>query len=134
MKRELKNHRFCGGLNDALNILVMDDPGRGGACHEYAITFRDEKAGYDRSPISEKHGRNCIISFQNGPISEVGVNGISIEALLAIVEDRLDGFQGGEFAVDENKEALVHVQKAMGWLRKRTLDRQQRGAEGMYQK
>lgn len=107
----------------------MDEPGQGNACHDYAITFNDDEKG-KRSPISERHGRNCIISFQNGPIAEAGVNGISQEALLAIVEDRLLGFQSGPYSCRENAIALTHIQEAMMWLQKRTLDRVRRGVEG----
>lgn len=131
-RRELTSHKV-NGLNDALNVVVTDDPGQGNACHEYAITFYDKRYGYERSPIAEKHGRNCIISFQNGPINEVGINGISNEALLAIVEDRLIGFQSGEFACHENAIALTKLQEAMMWLQKRTRDRMARGVEGTNQ-
>ena len=108
----------------------MDEPGPGGANREYAITFHDPKhGGAERSPISDKHGRNCIISFQDGN-PDVGINGISNEALLAIVEDRLEGFQGGRFACRETAVALTKIQEAMMWLQKRTRDRVARGVEG----
>ena len=131
--RELISHKI-NGLNEALKIEVLDEPGQGNACHDYAITFFDVNAGHERSPISERHGRNCIISFQNGPIQEAGINGISNEALLAIVEDRLLGFQSGEYACRENAVALTKIQEAMMWLQKRTLDRLRRGVEGWNQK
>lgn len=136
--REITSHKV-NGLNEALTIMVTDEPGAGGANHEYAITFRDEKlGGMERSPISERHGRNCIISFQNGPIGETGVNGISQaarqvlteEALLAIVADRLQSFQAGPYACRENAIALTKVQEAMHWLHHRTRERMQRGVEG----
>lgn len=76
----------------------------------------------------------CDINFQNGPIAESGVNGISNEALLAIVEDRLIGFQSGEYACRENAIALTKLQEAMMWLQKRTRDRVARGVEGTMQK
>ena len=129
MTRELTSHKV-NGLNEALKIEVLDEPGAGGACHDYAITFMDDRVGYERSPISERHGRNCIISFQNGPIAENGINGISNEALLAIVEDRLKSFQAGPYACRENALALTHVQDAMHWLHHRTRERIQRGVEG----
>lgn len=128
LMRELTSHKV-NGLNESLRIEVRDEPGQGNACHEYAITYRDAN-GFDSSPISENHGRNCIISFQNGPIAEHGVNGISNEALLAIVEDRLLGFQSGPYACRENAVALTKIQEAMMWLQKRTLDRVRRGVEG----
>jgi hypothetical protein len=130
---EITSHKV-NGLNELLHVYATDEPGHGNACHEYAITFTDEKVGYERSPISEKHGRNCLISFQNGPINEAGVNGISNEALLAIVEHRLLGFQSGEFACRENALALTKLQEAVMWLQKRTMDRMRRGVEGTHKK
>ena len=125
--RELTSHKVAG-LNEVLKISVLDEPGPGNACHEYCITFVDESlGGVERSPL---RGRNCIIGFQNGPVKESGVNGISNEALLAIVEDRLLGFQAGEFACRENAIALTKLQDAMMWLQKRTRDRLARGVEG----
>lgn len=127
--RELTSHKV-NGLNEALNVRVMDEPGPGGACHDYAIDFYDQRYGRERSPNSDRHGRNCIISFQKGPIGEAGVNGISQEALLAIVEDRLVGFQSGQYATQDNAEALLHVRQAMECLHRRTKERVARGVEG----
>lgn len=118
--RELTSHKVAG-LNEVLKISVLDEPGPGNACHEYCITFVDESLG---------GVERCIIGFQNGPVKESGVNGISNEALLAIVEDRLLGFQAGEFACRENAIALTKLQEAMMWLQKRTRDRLARGVEG----
>ena len=72
------------------------------------------------------------ISFQNGPIGEVGVNGVSNEALLAVVEDRLLGFQSGPYACRDNAVALTKIQEAMMWLQKRTHERMARGVEGTH--
>lgn len=127
--REITTHKD-NGLNESLKIVVTDEPGAGGANHDYAITFHDETVGYDRSPISERHGRNCIISFQNGPVAEAGVNGISQEALLAIVIDRLQCFQAGPYKCRENAIALTHLEDAMHWLQHRTRERMARGVEG----
>jgi len=73
------------------------------------------------------------ISFQNGPIKEEGYNGLSQEALFAIIIDRLEGFQGGKFACRENAVALTHTETALLWLTKRTLDRLARSVEGTNQ-
>lgn len=56
------------------------------------------------------------------------------EALLAVVEDRLLGFQSGENACRENALALTKLQEAMMWLHKGTRDRVARGVEGTNQK
>ena len=62
--------------------------------------------------------------------AEEGVNGVSNEALLAIVEHRLQGFQSGDYACRENALALTQVQQAMHWLHHRTRERVARGVEG----
>lgn len=126
MTRELTSHKV-NVLNDALRIVVLDEHGPGNACHRYEI-------GWGGGPDDMSDANPTYIAFQNGPVSEAGVNGISIEALLAIVEDRLDCFQSGPFACRENAGALSKVRDAMIWLQKRTLDRISRGVEGTSQK
>lgn len=74
------------------------------------------------------------VKFQNGPIQENGVNGVQNEDLLAIVIDRLIGFQTGEFACQENEEALHCCSEALMCLRRRTAKRQARGVEGKNEK
>jgi len=123
--RELTSHKV-NGLNECLVIEVLDEPGQGNACHEYRI--RGVVGPLDHHPIA-----TTDIHFQNGPLQEVGANGISQEALLAVVEDRLLGFQSGQYACRENAIALTHVQDAMMWLQKRTRDRVARGVEGTNQ-
>ena len=122
--RTITDHKL-NGLNDALKINVIDEPGQGGACHEYDI-FIDESLE-TRQNDKTVHVR---ISFQNGPIKEAGVNGISGEALLAIVIDRLRCFQAGEFKCRENAVALTKLEESLMWLQKRTRDRLARGVEG----
>lgn len=75
-----------------------------------------------------------ILKFQNGTLPETGVNGITQEVLLAIVIDRLQGFQAGPFACRENALALTKLQEAMHWLYHRTIDRETRGVEGTHLK
>lgn len=129
--RELTSHKV-NWLNEVLSITVLDEPGQGNACHCYEIFHILGKP--DPESTSQPGSSITRIEFQNGPILEVGVNGISQEALLAIVEDRLIGFQSGQYACRENAIALTHLQEAMRWLGKRTMDRMKRGVEGTHQK
>ena len=126
--REITSHKV-NGLNDALRIMALDEPGQGNACHVY-------HAYVDESVITlpDAVTVSVVIKFQNGPISEAGVNGVSQEALLAIVEDRLKSFQAGPFSCRENALALTHLQEAMHWLHHRTRERMYRGVEGTNQK
>jgi hypothetical protein len=119
--RKLTDHKV-NGLNEALDITVLDEPGQGNACHEYEI---DQVGG-----APDSGGAKTLIHFQNGPIKEAGVNGISNEALVAIVCDRLRGFQSGPFACRENALALTKLEESQMWLQKRTRDRVTRGVEG----
>lgn len=138
--RDLTSHRV-NGLNEALRVQVLDEPGPGGACHRYHVTTIETPppigGGMSREDLRKAMAMQKAvheIRFQNGPIAESGVNGISNEALLAIVEDRLLGFQSGAFACRENAIALTKLQEAMMWLQKRTVDRVRRGVEGTNQK
>lgn len=166
--RELTAHKV-NGLNEALRIFVLDEPGSGNACHEYIvcvptnpeadepnvnwldgifyetsnghgimvahgfakITFESSFVPDDAPPVYYTVQR---ISFQNGPVKEAGYNGNSHEALLAILLDRLEGFQAGPYKCHDNEVALDHLQSARLWLHKRTMDRLARGVEGTHQK
>lgn len=122
--KDLNDHKV-GGLNEGLRVVVLDEPGAGGACHEYGI-YNDDGI----SVPGEKTGALGTVSFQNGLVKENGVNGITNEALLSIVIDRLRGFQSSKFACRENAIALTNIQQALLWLQKRTRERLERGVEG----
>lgn len=106
--------------NDTLDIIVKDAPGHGGASHVYHV----ERANTAGLPPM------LAIEFQNGPIGEYGVNGVTQEILLAVVIDRLRSFQSGPFSSRENALALTKCEEALQWLQQRTLDRMRRGVEG----
>ena len=64
------------------------------------------------------------------PFVTLDRGGVTNEALLAIVIDRLEGFQSGQFACDENEAALQAIKNALFYLQQRTRDRMERGVEG----
>ena len=70
------------------------------------------------------------VNFQNGPIKEIGVNGVTHEALLAIVIDRLRSFQAGPYSCRDNAIALTNLEDALMRLQRRTRERIARGVEG----
>lgn len=115
--RTLSSHKV-NPANDVIGIVVLDEPGSGGACHKYSITVPSQ-GRYD-------------INFQNGPIVEAGVNGITHEVLLAILVDRMEAFQAGPYACRENALALTKLQEAQMWLLERTRGRMSRGVEGTH--
>lgn len=128
--RELTDHIVSGDQAVQLQIEVTDEPGAGGANHEYRIMLPTPE---NTDPTSTRVNA-YLISFQNGPIREVGVNGITQEALLAIVIDRLRSFQKGPYSCRENAIALTHCEDALMWLQRRTVERIKRGVEGTHQK
>lgn len=123
--RELTDH-VVNPANDTIKINVVDEPGAGGANHAYQVLLPNSKDG------GEAFATN--IMFQNGPIAEHGINGLTQEVLLAIVADRLRSFQAGPYSCRENAIALTNVEQAQLWLQKRTRDRMKRGVEGTHQK
>lgn len=131
--RELTGHKV-NPANDLLKIEVLDDPGQGGANHLYHITGFNSKSN-PSDPWTGRHGQpaeHSTILFQNGPIAEAGINGLTHEVLLAILVDRLQSFQKGPYAGRENAIALTHLEDAQHWLQHRTRARMERGVEGTH--
>lgn len=122
--RELTDHKI-DGVDNLITIEVGDAPGAGGACHLYTVYGGNEDDG------SAQRGWSQHIAFQNGPVKECGSNGLTQECLLAIVLDRLRGFQSGNFSCRENAIAITHIETALMFLQKRTRDRLARGVEGL---
>lgn len=131
--REITDHRV-NPANDRISIVVNDEPGAGGANHRYEISGFDtagnpsneDPQGY-KSSFSKQ-----VLLFQNGPINEAGVNGVTQEVLLAIVIDRLRSFQAGPYSCRENSLALTKLEEAQHWLHSRTRARMVRGVEGTH--
>jgi uncharacterized protein YqfB (UPF0267 family) len=72
----------------------------------------------------------CRIDFQEGPIKENGVNGVANEDLLGMVLTRLKKFQESDYACQENADAIMCIENALGHLRARTNKRINKGIEG----
>lgn len=123
--RNLTDHIVKGdSSNHQIFVSVMDEPGQGGAHHKYFVSLPSKVDGL---PEIGTH-----IDFQNGPIKEFGVNGLTHEALLAILIDRMHSFQTGPFSCDANQRALEHMKAALDALQERTRARIARGVEGTH--
>lgn len=70
-----------------------------------------------------------MIKFQLGPVPANGVNGLTNEALLAILIHRTK-FLDAKFGCDENKRAIQRMEEALVNLEVRTARRMVRGVEG----
>lgn len=127
--RKLTHHLVEGAGSD-VDIEVIDGPGAGGASHRYHITGAMPGATH---PRAQRGHLLAQIGFQNGPIGEHGQNGVTHEALLAIIIDRLESFQAGPYACEENASALAHCYSALASLKTRTAARVARQVEGTSQ-
>lgn len=123
--------------NDEIKISVLDERGAGGAHHLYLIEgadfYRNASVLVLKEIAEEEPDRDgYALFFQNGPIAEAGVNGLTHEVLLAILIDRLECFQAGQFANDFNQRALESCRDAQQALLDRTRERISRGVEGTH--
>ena len=107
-------------------MYAYDKAGCGGASHVYIV----HPFGDDPRDTGE-HDCLTIIQFQNGPRDDENSNsGVVDTDLLEIVRDRLTAFQSGDYACNENANALRHIEEALLWLNKRVEDRAERGVLG----
>ena len=116
------------GTNRFTEVFATDDVAFN-ANHEYIVVAapaEGEEIGLD-NPYAK-------VNFQKGPIKENGVNGCHNEDLIAIVIDRLQCLNQGDFACRENSIAITKLEEALLWLNKRTQDRIARNVEGTSQK
>ena len=132
--RQVIDHIVSGDQAAQLRIDVVDGAAPDGADHAYMVsgfsTVNNSSEDYLVRAIGDGPGGSILpVLFQKGPIGECGVNGITQEALLAIVIDRLRSFQLGPFSCRENAIALTHCEDALMWLQRRTVTRIKRGVE-----
>lgn len=125
--REIATHQV-NAVNDELALFASDDPGPGGANHQYIIKLASWSAA---KPGADPHmAFGVMLPFQNGAIKEAGVNGITHEVLIAIILDRLCSFQNGPYQCEENADAIKYLVLARAALGNRTANRSERGVEG----
>lgn len=116
------------GTNRFTEVFATDDVAFN-ANNEYIVVAapaEGEEIGLD-NPYAK-------VKFQKGPIKENGVNGCHNEDLIAIVIDRLQCLNQGDFACRENSIAITKLEEALLWLNKRTQDRIARNVDGTSQK
>ncbi len=132
--REINTHKV-NGCNEAITVATPDDLTIGGAPTTYLLnTPRHRTHGNIVEGLPPGAVIETTIRFQNGAIGVVGTNGLTHEALTAVVIDRLEGFQRGPYACQDNADALDHYRAAMACLQRRTLARVARGVEGTHEK
>lgn len=108
----MRIHTDHNGL--AVNAIARLADGTDVAGHHYQVLIGSQQA---------------TIEFQRGPVKDNGVNGLTNEALLAILINRTQHLDD-KFPCKENKEAIYHMGAALEWLNQRTQARLQQGVEG----
>ena len=116
--REVQFEKF-GALHEAARVQAKE-PGAGGAPTFYRI----EIGGTDERPLYVH-----TVEFQDRNPADA-ITGPSNEILIAVLIDRMQGFQNGPGKCRENAIALTHLEEALLWLQKRTRERLSRGVEG----
>ena len=144
MTHQRLNGHKVNPANDVINIIVADELGSGGANHAYLITGiaklidnPSTQVVFDALDTLDGEGvevmdQSLLLLFQNGPIPQAGVNGITHEVLLEILIHRIQGFQNGPFACQANQDCLDHLKTAQELLLNRTRERMARGVEGTH--
>jgi len=104
-------------------VFCMGGPSVNNVCAEYRVV--------DRKDSDKIYG---MVTFQDGPVKESGVNGLGEEDLLLILIDRLRGHQAGPFKTQINEAALSRLESALLNLNTRTKKRIEQGIEGTSKK
>ena len=91
------------GTSNYTEIIRIDNVGPGNAHHKYQVR---EVVTQEQAELPGLPAVFANIKFQKGPVKETGINGLHNKDLLNIVIDRLEGFQNGDFACEENYQAL----------------------------
>ena len=126
-ERTLFDHKNNKFNRECIHVGAVDKPQSDGAHHQYVIeVVKPAYTGDQQDQIVER----CELNFQNGGLKEVGPNGITDQALLAITLDRMRGFNDGPYRCRENSIIITKLEEAMMWMEKRSNDRSRRSVEG----
>lgn len=79
--------------------------------------------------VQHKKKTLCAIKFQSGTIPNNGVNGVTNEALLAVLISRTE-ILNGKFPCMENEIAIMNMKNALDLFEARTKNHVERGVEG----
>lgn len=125
--RALTDHKNNAFNRKCIAVYTADERASDNAHHKYKIVVNGwhEDGEQGTAPVY-----SVDLEFQNGGLKEVGPNGITDQALLAIVLDRLRSFNEGQFRCRENSMMITKLEEALMWGEKRGNDRAKRGVEG----
>lgn len=114
--REIDEHFDGHGLNESIRI-ETDAPDQSGAAHNYNAWIGDTRV--------------AAVQFQKGPRNVEGSTpGMTEAAVIAILIDRLRGFQAGPYSCRENAIQLTKLEEVLHWTKARADARAKRGVLG----
>lgn len=87
--------------------------------HNDLNVYTDDSHPGHRYHVSKARSFFGHVNFQDGPVKEVGVNGLTNEVVLAIMIDRTQELDK-LFPCIENKVALVHLKAALEYFEMRS--------------
>ncbi len=124
--RELFDHKNNRFNRECVKVTTADYRQSDNAHHSYKIEiFPYETPKYQTEPVV-----SVVLNFQNGGLKEVGANGITDQALIAILLDRKRSFNEGQFRCRENSMVITKLEEALHWEEHRSNERARRNVEG----
>ena len=126
--RKLTDHKNNKFNRECIEVKTSDLRASDNAHHKYIIEVYGDPSGGAQPQWAILH--SVELNFQNGGLKEVGANGITDQALIAIVLDRLRSFNAGQFSSRDNSLAITHLEDALMRMERRSNDRARRGVEG----
>lgn len=126
--REIFDHKNNKFNRENIVVKTADLRASDNAHHKYTIEVYGDPSGGVQPQWAVLHSE--LIEFQNGGLKEVGPNGITDQALIAIVLDRLRSFNDGQYRCRENSMMITKLEEALMWGEKRGNDRARRNVEG----
>ena len=91
----------------------------------------DQVPVYDANPQQPwTTAEGILIKWQVGSCKGVPLNGARIEGVIRAAIFRLEDYQRGPTACDENRRAIEHLNEAVHLLQQRTAERYRRGVIG----
>jgi hypothetical protein len=126
--REIVDHKNNRFNRECINVVTADLRASDNAHHRYKIFVNRDGQSSNEPPRITIHEVELV--FQNGGLKEVGPNGITDQALLAVILDRVRSFNDGQYRCRENSLVITKLEEALMWMEKRSNDRSHRGVEG----
>lgn len=90
--------------------------------------FEEREFG-SRSDYIIVDGNTLSFQIQNGPIGDVGVNGIQVTDVLAFTKELYKSLNAA-FPCRENSLTITKIEEALHWQEARTRDKVNRNVEG----